>query len=370
MKRLLKFILLIINIAIVATLLFSGYGGHFSPATSSLPGIALMVFPVVLGSAVFLIIFDLITWRRLAFLPAFGILACASAVWNFCPLNFSTPTLPEGSREFKVLTYNAYNFVNFSSKDSAGYNSTINTILNYDADVVCLQESRPTDPAYWRDVAAQADSLTARYPYRSHGHKSLHLLSKYPFDTIDVRQPDDPSAMFQCVRLNVDGTPVVLYNIHLQSIGLSTDDKALYGSITRHPTTDKLENARYGMIAKLSAAMKARSHQAIMLRHNIDSIGGPNIIVAGDFNDIEDCHAQRIIEGKTLESTFTSVGFGPTVTYYANRFYFNIDHILYGGNLKAMSYERGHGRSSDHYPVMGTFALPVKTGSGNHNAKP
>lgn len=355
MKHIFKFILLTINIVAACALLFSGYGGHFDPASSSLPGIALMLFPAILTVVIVLILLDLLMWRRLAFLPAFAMLASAAPIWNFCPLNFGSNKLPDGYKEIKLLTYNTYNFNYVSNIDSV--NRAANTILATDADIVCIQEALATDPSEWDNVRVQADSITTRYPYRLHGPSSLAIWSRYPIDSISINQPSDPSGMFQCVKADIDGTPLILYNIHLQSIRLSNDDKALYGSLTRRPTTHKLENARYGMIAKLSAAMKERSIQAKMLRHAIDSIGGSNIIVAGDFNDIEDCHAQRVIEGSNLKSTFTTVGFGPTVTYYANRFYFNIDHILYGGDIKAIDYKCLRSRASDHYPVTGTFAL-------------
>lgn len=183
------------------------------------------------------------------------------------------------------------------------------------------------------------------------------IYSRYPLRNIGIDNWLGTSACLQCVEVDIDGTPLTLFNVHLQSLQLNTADRELYGSITRKPTTHKLENARYGMVAKLSTAMRERGYQAHKLRQYIDSIGGDNIIVTGDFNDIEDCYAQRVIEGKTLRSAFSSVGFGPTMTYNANRFYFNIDHILYGGSVKAMAYHVGKSRSSDHYPIIGTFAI-------------
>ena len=192
------------------------------------------------------------------------------------------------------------------------------------------------------------------------GFDGLLLWSKFPAEAIELRQSGDESASFQCARVDVDGTQLSLYNLHLQSIGLSPDDKQLYTSLTRRPTAHKLENARYDLLSKLSAAMKARARQADLLRAQIDSIGGQNIIVAGDFNDIEDCHAQRVIEGKDLHSVYTSVGRGPSVTYYANRFYFNIDHVLYGSDIVPLSYSRPMARTSDHYPVIVNLAIPVK----------
>ncbi|MDE6450095.1 MAG: endonuclease/exonuclease/phosphatase family protein [Muribaculaceae bacterium] len=358
MKRLFKFILSIINIAVVTALIFSGYGGHFNPETSSIPGIALMLFPAILLATILLMLADLILCRRMAFVPAFALLICAVPIWNFCPVNINTPYPKEDTTTFTLLTYNTYNFDNFSSTDSTGYNSTIATILDSDADIVCLQEALENAPSAWTQYGQLTDSILSRYPHRLHGPKSLTIWSRYPLTNVMMTQPDDPSGMFMCAKVDINGSELTLYNVHLQSLGLSNTDKELYGSITRRPTTHKLETARNGLISKLSQAMKQRALQARSLRSQIDSIQGSNIIVAGDFNDIEDCYAQRLIEGKNLHSVFSTVGCGPTMTYYANRFFFNIDHILYGGGIQALGYHRGNSRASDHYPVSGTFTIP------------
>lgn len=356
MKRFLKSILLFINVAVVLALVLSGYGGHFNPAATSLPGIALMLFPVLLGGTLLLLLFDLFTWRRLAFVPAFAVLLCAPAVWNICPLNIGSPTAPEGYRTVSVMTYNAMQFLNYT--DSVGAYGPAETIYRADADIVCIQEGRGRDVTDWPDAVGIRDSIAERYPYRAVGHGNLLLWSKFPFDTIAVRQSGDRTASFQAVRVDVGGTGLTIYNIHLQSIGLSNNDKQLYTSITRRPTAHRLETARYDLVTKLSAAMKARARQAALLREQIDSIGGAAIVVAGDFNDIEDCYAQRCIEGDNLRSVYTSVGRGPSLTYFANRFYFNIDHILYGGDIVPLSYRRPTPRTSDHYPVIATIAIP------------
>lgn len=358
MKNLLKLILLIINIAGAAIMLVSAYGGHINPHFSSLPGIALMLLPLISIFMVLLLLADLMIWRRMAFLPAFAILVCAAPLWNLCPLNLSKPHTVPGDRELKVLTYNVYNF-NYNHNSSSGnINNNLSTILSSDADIVCLQEASVWNLASWKTFQAQADSLCERYPYRHTTSGQLTVWSRYPITEIQLVQPEDPSAFFQGLKVEIDSFPVMLYNVHLQSIGLSPEDKKLYNSITRKVTSRKLEKAREGLLTKLSRAMKERAGQAVLLRQQMDSIGGTNILVAGDFNDIADCWSQREVMGQNLKSAFSTAGFGPTVTYYANRFYFNIDHILYSDSFTAVKYQRIKSLSSDHYPVLVTFSIP------------
>lgn len=358
MKKILRLLLLILNIGATCAMIISAYGGHIDPTVTSIPGIALMIFPLILASDILLLLLNLITWRRLAFMPAFTILACAPAIWNFCPLNIGHNTAPQDYNTIRVLTYNTYHFRDFNSTTDSdtGLNSTLSTILDIDADIVCIQEGSEIYHPVMEKYASQIDSIYSRYPYRL-AHNTL-IWSKYPLENIPMPATGDPTASFQCANVTIGSSTLTLYNIHLQSLGLSNADKRLYGTLTTSPTTVKLDEARYDLISKLSAAMKKRSRQAHQLRDIIDNNNSDNIIVAGDFNDIEDCYAQRVIQGNNLESTFTAVGVGPTVTYYADRFYFNIDHMLYGGKLIPLDYQCVKVRISDHYPVIGTYAIP------------
>lgn len=364
MKNLLKTLLLIINLAAAVALIVSGYGGHVSPLLSAIPGFALMLLPFFIVSVVVLLVIDLIFWRRLTFLPALALLMCASPVWNLCPLNIAHPEVRPGHRQLKLLTYNVCNFYYNETSVDGDHNYILETILDTDADIVCIQEYKPGDISTWSRFSLQVDSIVDRYPYRSIFYTKdkcpLAVWSRFPLTSFDLDQPSSSSAYFQGIEVMVDSVPLTLYNIHLQSIGLSPDDKKLYGSLTRRITSSKLEHARTGMLAKLSAAMKERATQSIMLRQQIDSVGGSNIIVAGDFNDISDCWSQRTIMGDNLHSAFTSTAVGPTVTYYANRFYFNIDHVLYNNTMQAIKYERLPSRASDHFPVLVTFSYPTR----------
>ena len=53
-----------------------------------------------------------------------------------------------------------------------------------------------------------------------------------------------------------------------------------------------------------------------------------------------------------MKDAYLEAGFGPLATYNAHNLYFNIDHILYRGKLKAVNFEKGNIKSSDHYPIF------------------
>lgn len=360
MRRFLKILLIILNIVVAATMLIAAYGGHVNPLTTSIPGIMLMMFPGFLLASVLILVIDLIFSRRLMFIQGFAILFCAPAIWNICPLNFFSYSLRDGERQLKVMTYNVYNMYDFSAGNPGGAtHGSLAAIIDSRADIVILQEALPTDPSMWTQFGSSIDTIVGLYPHRVLTG-TMAVWSKYPLSKIDVPQPDSQSSKIFVADVDVDGFPLTVYNVHLQSLGLSDHEKELYYNLTRGEALG-LENSdasTRGLLSKLSVAMKLRAEHALMLRGYIDSLARPNVIVAGDFNDIADCWAQRTIMGRDLHNTFTQVGFGPTISYNANRFYFNIDHMLYGGDLRPLKMDWGRQRSSDHYSVTSTYAIP------------
>ena len=56
-----------------------------------------------------------------------------------------------------------------------------------------------------------------------------------------------------------------------------------------------------------------------------------------------------------MRSVFRTIATGPVITYHSDRFFFNIDHVLYQGDVTPVRYRRGSIKSSDHYPIYVTF---------------
>ena len=84
-------------------------------------------------------------------------------------------------------------------------------------------------------------------------------------------------------------------------------------------------------------------------------------MICGDFNDTPYSYAYLTAKGDLCDA-YRDGGFGPMKTYYRNRFYFHIDHILYSGDfLDATACRRGSSRASDHYPLVADFMIKKPT---------
>lgn len=356
-----------INLLLSFITIFSAYGGLFSPEERVIASIALMFLPSLLIAGGVMMVIDLLIDRRLILIILGGWLISAGPILNFAPINLfrSAPIPGEDSRSFSLLTYNIMHFIDFRDPDiKLPANTTLSHILTADADIVALQECEEIWQPGFRNVSrSQLDSLRAQYPYRIIGSDyELSLLSKYPCEEVEIKLPRSISYVMACYRIAIGADTLHLLNVHLKSIGLTPQDKELFKESlnnipdSRSELREEIREVKSQLLTKLSAAFKDRAAQARGARQVIDSIGGP-FIVAGDFNDIPDSYAARIIRGDDMTDLYARVATGPCVTYHADRFYFRIDQIFYRGPFEAVSLIKGNAPSSDHSSLEAEFVF-------------
>lgn len=347
---------------------FSAYGGYFDPAVMPVAAMALMVLPIALITGVFMLVVDLIFWRKASVLIAAAWLVSLPELLVFFPLNAGSPDLTEQERDssFTVLTYNIIHFWNTRSEErDYVLNPTIEYILGTDADIVNIQELEPADinPNAWRAKnekvrQSQIDRLFERYPYRYVGSYAAALFSKFPIRHEKLPVQVDSMPNINYFKINIRGHEVNFYNVHLKSLNLTDGDKQFYLDLYHKPASERelkeeIKKAKSTLGSKIKRALVARAREARILRQCIDSVSGP-VIVAGDFNDVPGCYAVRTIMDGDLHDAYAEAAFGPTITYHENRFYFRIDQILYRGP-EIIGIKRGNCPYSDHYPLLATF---------------
>lgn len=336
--------------------LLAAYGGKVNPDVTTLPAILAMTFPLWLLGMLLLLVVDLIAWRRLALIPAATFLLSLGPIMAYSPLNIfeKAPTPAQEAGAFTLMSYNVYGMVDYS-QSGLPYNPTAATIIASGADVVCAQEGD-----FFRTnnmvalTQAQSDSLQALYPYTLAGSGAA-IWSRYPLRPVELQQPECEYARFCGAMVNIGGHETLIVSVHMQSIGLNSDDKELYYRLTEGESKPPLRAVKQQLLSKLSTAFRRRAEQARLLRQQIDSINPENVIIAGDFNDISDSYAVRQLTSIGMRSAFTDAGHGPTVTYHANRFYFHIDHVLYRGLMRPVEFTRLKAPYSDHYPLLVKF---------------
>lgn len=343
--------------------IMSAYGGMVDPDKMVFASILAMLLPAFLLGGICLFVLDILFWRKLSLVVIVSWLLSLPPLMEYSPINILPKklTTEEKKHTFTLLTYNVLHFWDYRGKvPNEDKNMTLDYILSTNADIVSMQEAESIKGGE-KVTKAQLREVNKRYPYQyKNVSKQLSLLSKYPVEHIDLSLPPGLRERVACFRLNVMGDTIYLFNVHLESIGLSSKDKELYVKLydvkPDRELKEEITEVRGQLIGKLSKAFRQRAIQARELRKVIDTIDG-NIIVAGDFNDIPGCYALRTIAGDEFRSAYTERGFGPAITYHGDRFYFRIDHVLYRGNIEAVRIRRARIPSSDHYPLLTTFLI-------------
>lgn len=363
-----------LNILLAIMTILSAYGGVVDPEVSTLPAMVAMTFPIWLALTILTLFADLFLNRGMALIQSAVIVVCIGPILSFCPLNISRNNLTpeEKERSFTLLSYNVFGLQDYRhtdelrstydtipmkrERDKGISNPTLSWIISQDRDIVCLQEFDFYVSKDKRYITRELyDSICRQYPYRVIGVKN-GILSKFPLYPVNLPKLGSQTAFHLGAIAEIQGHRTLLISAHLQSIGLEASDKELYREITEgEGGKAKLKEAKTQLLSKLSHAFRERARQVEIIRHQIDSLGVENVIVCGDFNDIQDSYATRTVAGSDFKSAFTTAGFGPIITYHASRFYFHIDHILYRGDLEAIRFRKYNFERSDHYPIYTRF---------------
>jgi hypothetical protein len=374
-KQLLKKVLTVIGYVAVSLLLLtttlSAYGGMVDPNKTAIPALLAMTFPLWAIATVIALIVTLFCNRRMAIIPAATLLICIGPLLDFCPMHCGSKKLSaeEEARSFTLLSYNTYGledyhkgdkgnvFTSLQEQTEAGItNPTLLHILDMDADIVCMQEWYACVSFNRKSVSSELyDRICETYPYRIWEEDNV-IFSKYPIEPLLMSYRGGFYTSYIGAVADIQGHKTLITCAHFESIGLNKDDKELYREITDgEGGKQAISSAKHQLLYKLSNAFRRRAIQTSYLRERIDSLGIENVIIAGDFNDIYNSYALRQLTKDDFKAAFVDAACGPTITYHANRFFFQIDHILYRGQFKAVDFQRDDFDRSDHYPIMAKF---------------
>ncbi len=357
-KPLLRTALLIVSIIVYALTILSAYGGRFDPDFFTFPSLLTLALPW-LAIATLLIT---VAWFASGHLFAGGlgvlsIIASWGPISTACPLSGQKNPTP-GAQTFTVLTYNIIHGWDLEYKSGDG-NRTLEYIINSGADIVCVQELIDVSDNEIPNYKAIKEALDKAYPYQA-GDPSLDMkvLSKYPvvfekgYNYIDG---DFDPKRYTFYKLNINGKRLTLINVHLSSFNLKGEECNVVTDLKSVEGMKKSIKELSGPIRKkMTSAFKTRKHDVKILRETIDRMKGA-MIICGDFNDVPESYAYRLLRGTDLKDAYVETGFGPLVTYNLHSMWFHLDQIFYRGPLRALSVEKGKLKSSDHYPLMAEF---------------
>ena len=352
MKKITKCIFVIVNIAVIAMMLVTGFAAIINPVSHPYLSLLGFAFPAFLVANIcFMVFWALVAPSRLL-IPFFGMLLAYNPVQYYSPIN-GYSEVPEGS--LKILSYNV---LNFSSETipTEGSHPILQYLIDSKADIMCFQEYVRIGghDSLWNVI----DSL---YPYhekvRSSGYAGpggavVAVYSKYPIlskENIDVETKANTIGAF---TLDVHGEKVNLINVHLESIGFSEEERQQFNDIVRgKKEKSEIKREAKTIVAKLAQSAVVRAPQADKVAEFIESKRGERVILCGDFNDHPLSYVHHTIS-RSLIDCYRYSGHWPGFSFHYYSMYVRIDNIMcsehwkpYGCVVdKSIAY-------SDHYPI-------------------
>ncbi len=348
----------IISFIIFALTLLSAYGGRINPEYVAFPSILVLGLPYLAIASMLITVAWFCVGRFIT--AAIGVLALVAAwgpISTAVPLHFNAHPENE-SNTFKLLTYNIIHGWDLQFPEDKSENRSFEYIIGSGADIVSLQElysiSNNEIPNFTTELR---DSLFKVYPY--HAGTSgcdLKVLSKYPIKLIDEFHPDGGrSGSFALYNIQMPFGNLNLINMHLNSYHLTDKEKKIIKELTSMKSAKEGVAEMKGPIRrKLSDSFRERSVCAAHLAELVKATDGP-LVVNGDFNDVPESYAYRLMRSAGLKDAYVETSFGPMITYNQHAFWFHLDQFFYKGNLKPLRVKKHGLKSSDHYPVWAVF---------------
>lgn len=368
-KRRLRWVFEVLALLLGLLLILCAYAGKFDPQNFfPAPFLTLAYMPMLVFVALVMVVALLCRRWLAAGIILLAFVATLPVFSLYVPLNNEEdlPPMPAEKRHLlRVMTYNVLSFNYNEPLASDQPLTTMSLILETNPDVVVLQEGGAAG-IEWIDIPSLAPyvgQIKARYPYLYSSPEGLNIMSKYPFTTQALSEPrhtrsvlgynrEMKSYLARAYDLQLpSGKQVRLIDFRLQSYHLS------FG---KNQNVRVSPDVKPAPLERMRRSFALRSNDAATIRQAIDN-SPQNLIVCGDMNDVPTSHVYRVIRGEDMTDSWAEVGYGYACTFNRHHLPFRIDHILYRGALQAVQAQRLKGGSSDHYPLLVTFDIDVKT---------
>lgn len=341
------------NIATVLLMLLIGYSDRVDPSAHPVWSCLGLVFPFFLVfNLVFLVIWVVFYWRGVL-IPLAGYLLCYFPIRAYIPFNIASDPPADA---VKVLSYNILMYAPWEADEAVAHtadNPIVKYIRESRADLVCLQEAADTEIrfdvyGYFKEFYPYSDSIKNREG------EVVMLMSKFPIlkkERIDYPTAGNLSAAFE---VDIRGLRTVVVNNHLETMGLSPEDKANVGVLMKGDMTrEEAEGESRYLFSKVVKAVQKRAPQAEAVADYIQKAlaDGKSIIVCGDLNDTPVSYAHHVV-GQGLTDCYAESGSGPGFSYNRSRMWVRIDHIFCSEEWEPVGCKVDTKVStSDHYPV-------------------
>ena len=315
-----------------------------SPIEHPYVSLAGLAFPLILMVNVLFVIPWLLISRRWLLMPVLGVGLCWGYVMDYCPVSLAA--VPQDGDYVKVLSFNVFNFN--SNGDTDG-DASAEYISWSDADIICLQEYNAGCNAA-RLMESQLDSAG----YDIVRGNMLMIAAKGDICLTDGYDgsPNEGNGILTARVALHGGDTLFVCCAHLESTGLSIEDRSAYQEAVADKDRHKLKASGMTMLHKLADSSAERAMQAATLDSVVAAARSCPTIVCGDMNETPVSYVAQLLS-RRLTNAYSASGNGVGVSFRGKAFPVRIDHIFVSEDFVPIySYVDQKINSSDHHPIV------------------
>ena len=366
-RRITKRFLIICNIIVAILFLFGSYVKFFNPEKFWFIGLLTLSLPYILFTLIVFLICWLFTKKIWMLISLASIAFCWNAVHNIFPLNFSGSfKMQKDSGSIRVMSWNVEHFDILEYRTHPETKQKmIDLIKQYQPDIACFQEMVAGDDDkainYLGNFKRSMNFTDYYYSYenrldfdRAH-HFGIIMFTKFPVinkQTVSI-PPNDYNSIFQYMDVVAGDDTIRVFNIHLQSLRLTQENRNYLDNPSIN--TDTVMTESRSIIGKLKRGFLRRAYQADAVRNEMDKSPYP-VVVCGDFNDVPNSYAYCRI-GDGYQNTFVKKGSGIGRTFSGISPTLRIDNIFCDNDFSVMQFTRIAKKLSDHFPVIADMKI-------------
>ncbi len=349
-----------ITVVVILAMWASAYSSHISPRECGWYDVLGMTFPIFATASAIALVLWLVLKPRLALVPFFGLLFCLSDLRAYCPVNIHIDP-PAGS--LKIMSYNVRNFCGTENDDGEVKEQIISTIVNSNADIVCIQEG-----GFYPGWENTEKKLREIYKYMdvvgdTRNTTTMRCFSKLKIiKTEQLVFPESSNTTVAYYLKNHGGDTIIVVSNHLQSDNLTPKELDNYSAMVKGKETAGKSPRKIvaPVLRKIARAAEKRSTQVDKVVAFIKAHKNTPMILCGDFNDTPISYTRREFAHR-LTDAYAATGLGPGFSYTSNGMHVRIDYMMCSRHWKPYAAKvNSHAKGSDHYPITAFFKLKTK----------
>lgn len=359
--------MVVVNLIFICLLFASYLSMYLSPEKFWPIAFAGLIYPLILVSNLFFVLFWIVFLKKYFLLSLIAILLGYNQIKTCVRFPGPEHTLSLG-HSIKIMTYNVrlFDLYNWRNETSKATRTSIFGLINEESpDILCLQE-------YYSGAGKQADFGDTICKQTGYKYRDIQLLnkqskglpyglaifSKYPIIQSEILEfPNSKVNFCQWCDVMIGKDTVRIMNMHLESVKFGKEDYNFVSEITNTPASnDKLKKGSSAIIDKMHFAYIKRTAQIATITGFIEKSPFA-LILTGDFNDTPVSYCYRQVS-KKLTDSFVEAGTGFGQSYVQKLLMLRIDYIFHSAAIKSVECRTVEKDYSDHYPVITRLLLP------------